>query len=158
MSTITNTVRKTEEEKKNRAKQPTKPHRHLSPDTAHTTSIPPHSKTRNNVRSDARTASTPTTFVQYVAPSSAVARAAAGAQRPKSSGRTPRKSMKTRVTTSGAGETRIWAAFSYDACVMKRKATYSCLSRVGSQNLRGQRWIWRDRKNARGQRKKGFAR
>ena len=112
----------------------TKPHRY--PHTPHTTSIPPHSSTRNNVRSDARTASTPTTFVQNVAPSSAVARAAAGAQRPTSSELTPRKSMKTRVTTSGEGETRISAAFSYDACATKRKATNSCLSRLGSQYLR----------------------
>jgi hypothetical protein len=74
------------------------------PDATHSTSIPPHSNTRNNVRSDPRTASTPTTSVQNVAPSSAVARAAAAAQRLTSSGRTPQKSMKTRVTTSGAGE------------------------------------------------------
>jgi len=41
------------------------------PDTTHSTSIPPHSNTRNNVRSNARTASTPTTSVQNDAPSSA---------------------------------------------------------------------------------------
>ena len=106
-------------------------------DTTHSTSIPPHSNTRNNVRSDARTTSTPTTFVQKVAPSSALARAAAGAQRFTSSVGTPWKSMKMRVTTSGAGEMRIWAAFSYDACATKRRATYSCLSKLGNQYLRG---------------------
>jgi hypothetical protein len=31
----------------------------------------------------------------------------------------------------------ICAAFSYDACARKRKATYSCLSKSGSQYLRG---------------------
>jgi hypothetical protein len=112
--------------------------KYKSPLSLHySTSIPPHSNTRNNARSDARTASTPTTFVQNVALSSAVVRAAAAAQTPTSSERTPRKSMKTRVTTSGAGETRICAAFSYDACETKRRATYSCLSRLGSQYLRG---------------------
>jgi hypothetical protein len=54
----------------------------ISFDTTHSTSIPPHSDTRDDVRSDARTASTPTTSVQNVVPSSEVARAAAGAQRP----------------------------------------------------------------------------
>jgi len=44
--------------------------------------------------------------------------------------------MKTQVTTSGVGETRIRAAFSYDDCAMKRKAMYSCLSKLGSQYLR----------------------
>ena len=100
------------------------------------TSIPPHSKTRNKPRSDARTESTPTTCAQNVVPSSAATRAAAGAQRPKSPGETPQKSMKTRVTTSGTGEMCICAAFSYDACARKRKATYSCLSKSGSQYLR----------------------
>ena len=44
--------------------------------------------------------------------------------------------MKTRLTTSGVGEMRIRAAFSYDDCAMKRKAMYSCLSKFGSQYLR----------------------
>ena len=131
VSTITHT--ETEGKKSKKQNQATKSHGH--PDSAHTTSIPPHSNTRNSVRSDARTASTPTTFVQNVAPSSAVARAAAEAQRPKSSERIPRKSMKMRVMTSGAGEMRSRAAVSYDACAMKRKATYSCLSKLGSQYL-----------------------
>ena len=102
------------------------------------TSIPPHSKTRNKPRSDARTGSMPTTCAQNVAPSSAATRAAAGAQIPKSPGETPQKSMKTRVTTSGTGEMCICAAFSYDACARKRKATYSCLSKSGSQYLQVQ--------------------
>ena len=101
----------------------------------HLTSIPPHSNTRNKSRSDARTKLTPTTRAQNVAPSSAVARVAACSQNPKSSAATPRKSMKTRVTTSGAGETRICAACSYEACERKRSATYSCLSKFGSQYL-----------------------
>src|SRR5260370_40677847 len=111
------------------------PKRPLS-DAVYSTSSPPHSSTLNNERSDARTVSTPTTFVQNVAPSSAAARAAAGAQSPTSSGWTPRKSMKMRVTTSGVGETRICAAFSYDDWAMKRRAMYSCLSKLGSQYLR----------------------
>jgi hypothetical protein len=45
--------------------------------------------------------------------------------------------MNTRVTTSGVGKMRSCAAVSYDACVMKRKAMYSYLSRLGSQYLRG---------------------
>ena len=45
--------------------------------------------------------------------------------------------MKMRVTTSGAGKMRIWAAFSYDACATKRRATYSCSSKPGNQYLRG---------------------
>ena len=49
---------------------------------------------------------------------------------------TPRKSMNTRVTTSGVGETRIGGAFSYDSCERKRSATYSCFSKSGSQYLR----------------------
>jgi hypothetical protein len=44
--------------------------------------------------------------------------------------------MMIRVTMSGVGETRIQAAFPYDDCAMKRKATYLCLSKLGSQNLR----------------------
>jgi len=103
--------------------------------THHLTSIPHHSKTRNKLGSAARAESMPTMFVQNVAPSSAVARAAACSQSPMSPGPTPRKSIKTRVTTSGTGETRIFAACSYDACARKRSATYSCLSRSGSQYL-----------------------
>lgn len=76
------------------------------------TSIPPHSKTRNKSRSDARTELTPTTCAQNVTPSSAATRAAAGAQIPKSLGETPQKSMKIRVTMSGTGEMCICAAFS----------------------------------------------
>jgi hypothetical protein len=52
------------------------------------------SNTRNNVPSDAWNASTPMTFVQNVAPSSAVVRAAPSAQRPTTPGRSPQKSMK----------------------------------------------------------------
>ena len=118
-----------------RAPLPTYTQKNTLAHAPHLTSIPPHSKTRNKPRSDARTRSTPTTCAQNVAPLSAVARAAACSQSPKSSAATPQKSMKTRVTTSGEGETRICAACSYDACVRKRSATYSCLSKSGSQNL-----------------------
>ena len=88
------------------------------------TSIPPHSKTRNKLGSDVRAESMPTTFVQNVAPSSAVTRTAACSQSPKSPGATPQKSINTQVTTSDAGETRIFAACSYDACARKRRTKY----------------------------------
>ena len=99
------------------------------------TSIPPRSKTGNKPRSDAHTESTPTTRAQNVVPSSAATRGR-GRSMSQVARRTLQKSMKTRVTTSGMGEICTCTTFSYDACARKRKATYSCLSKSGSQYLR----------------------
>jgi hypothetical protein len=105
--------------------------------TFHCTSIPPHSSTLNIPLSAAREASTPTTSAQYLDPSPAVSatRALAASHNPRSPSATPRKSINTRVTTSGAGAMRSDAARSYASCAMKRSATYSCFRRSGSQYL-----------------------
>ena len=119
--------------KQRKEDQGKKPSQHHPNMTQLTTSISPHSNTRRSVELDARPTSTPTTFVQYVA--SASARVIAGVQRTRSFEQTPRKSIKTRVTTSGVGEMFICAAISNDSCAMNRNATNLCLCRYDSQNL-----------------------
>jgi len=81
--------------------------------------------------------------------------------------------MNKRLTTSGVGRMRICAACSYDDRATKRRATYSSLSKLGSQYLlcaaaRSFRflfeWVnqidmWKSeekKKNARAMKRRGF--
>jgi hypothetical protein len=110
----------------------------ITPQTA-LISIPPHSSTRNNLRSCPRAASAPTTSVQDTVSSTADVSALADCQCSTSAEATPRKSMNTRVTTSGVGETTIDAACSYGSCGRNRSATCLCFSKSVSQYLNSHR-------------------
>ena len=93
---------------------------HTIPEYDHNTSIAPHSKTLNRLSSPAP-ASTPTTFAQSTCPTRA--RAPLHIDLSASSADTPRKSINTRVTTSGLGVTSRLAVRSYVRWGRNRRAT-----------------------------------